>query len=78
MAIVNCILGRSGIVARNGWKYRSQESEIRSQEVWNCCAKWLTRAGFAQGEGKIRVFFEAFSNGFERFFAKIDAFRTIF
>jgi len=24
------------------------------------------------------VFFEAFSNDFERFFAKIDAFRTIF
>ncbi len=30
--------------------------------------------GFAQREGKIRVFFEAFSNDFERFFAKIDAF----
>ncbi len=57
---------------------RSQETEIRSQEVWNCCAKWLKRAGFAQREGKIRVFFEAFSNDFERFFAKIDAFRTIF
>ncbi len=33
--------------------------------------------GFAQGEGKIRVFFEGFSNDLERFFAKIDAFRTI-
>ena len=53
---------------------RSQESEIRSQEVWNFCAKWLKRGGFAQGENKIRVVFEAFLNGFERFFAKIDAF----
>jgi len=33
---------------------------------------------FAQGEGKIRGVFEAFSNDFEQFFAKIDAFRTIF
>ncbi len=78
LAIVNCMLGRSGIVARNGEKDRSQESEIRSQEDWKPCAKWLKCGGFAQPIGKIRVFFEGFSNDFERFFAKIDAFRTIF
>jgi len=38
------------------------------------CAKWLFFGGFAQGKGKIRVIFEAFLNGFEEFFAKIDEF----
>ena len=54
------------------------ESEIRSQEVWNACAIWLEISYFAQAKSKIRVIFEAFLNDFERFFAKIDAFRTIF
>ncbi len=57
---------------------RSQETEIRSQEVWNCCAIWLKRAGFAQGEGKIRVFFEAFLNDFERFLQKLRRFERFF
>ncbi len=65
------------MVARNGEKDRSQESEIRSQEDWKPCAKWLKCGGFGQPIGKIRVFFEAFLNDFERFFAKIDAFRTV-
>jgi len=53
---------------------RSQESEIRSQEVWNFARNGENAGGFAQGEGKIRVFFQAFSNDFERFFAKINEF----
>jgi len=50
----------------------------RSQEGWNFARNVENACGFAQGEGKIRSIFEAFLKDFERFFAKMTQFRTIF
>jgi len=55
-----------------------RRDQMRTGRGRGFCAKWLFFGCFAQAKGKIRVIFEAFLNGFEQFFAKIDEFRTIF
>jgi len=62
---------RTGVSPQDALR-RSQKSGVRRYGIF--ARNGENVAGFAQGEGKIRVVFEAFLNGFERFFAKIDEF----